>query len=102
MTRRVSAKEARDSFADLIDSVHDSKEPVVLEEKGQPYAVVISPDDFVRLHHLALEDLAQTVAQIHEENRGVNPECVYDEVTDVVEQVRQGAYEREQRPQDHH
>jgi prevent-host-death family protein len=36
LTRRISAKEARDNFGDLLGSVHYGKQPVIVEKKGKP------------------------------------------------------------------
>lgn len=48
MVRRISAQEARDRFSELIGSVRFSQEPVIVERRGQPYAVLISPEQFAR------------------------------------------------------
>jgi prevent-host-death family protein len=46
LVRRISAKEARNRFSDLIGSVYYSKEPVIVEKQGRPFAVVISPEEY--------------------------------------------------------
>ncbi|MCL4544320.1 MAG: type II toxin-antitoxin system Phd/YefM family antitoxin [Chloroflexi bacterium] len=102
MTRTISAKQARDHFSDLLGSVHYGKQPVVVEKQGKPFAVVISPEDFARLCKIALDDVASVVEQIHEENKTLDPDEVYQEVTDVVEQVRQEMYEQHEHPPNRH
>ena len=49
MVKKMSAKEARNSFSDLLGVVYYSKEAVVVEKRGKPVAVVISPEDYERL-----------------------------------------------------
>jgi len=95
----MSAKQARDHFADVLGSVHYGKQPIVVEKQGKPFVVVISPEDFARLRNIALDDLASVVETIHEENVALDSDEVYREVTDVVEQVRQERYEQHARTQ---
>lgn len=45
LVKRMSAKEARDNFSDLLGLVHYSKEPVIVEKWGRPFVVVLSPED---------------------------------------------------------
>ena len=49
MVKRMSAKEARNSFSDLLGVVYYSKEAVIVEKRGKPVAVVINPVDYERL-----------------------------------------------------
>jgi prevent-host-death family protein len=42
MTKHISVAQARATFADLIGAVYYSQEPVIVERKGKPMAVVIS------------------------------------------------------------
>ena len=51
-TRRMSVREARANFGDLLGSVHYTKEPVIVEKQGRPFAVVISTEDFEQLRYL--------------------------------------------------
>lgn len=91
----MSAKQARDHFADLLSSVHYGKQPIVVEKQGKPFAVLISPEDFARLRDMALDDLASVVETIHEENTMLDSDVVYREVTEVVEQVRHERHEQQ-------
>jgi prevent-host-death family protein len=49
MTKRVSAKEARTRFADLVGSVHYGGEEVIVERSGRPVAAVIPVEMYERL-----------------------------------------------------
>ncbi|MBS1958375.1 MAG: type II toxin-antitoxin system Phd/YefM family antitoxin [Bdellovibrionales bacterium] len=48
--RKFSAKEAKDHFGELIDTAQ--KEPVEIQKKGRPVAVIVSLDEFKRLEAL--------------------------------------------------
>ena len=95
LTKRISAKEARDNFSDLLGSVHYGGNPVIVEKKGRPFAVMISPEDFERFQKIAKEQFFDTVREIHQANKDADPDEVLRDVTEAVEAVRQEAYERE-------
>lgn len=84
----MSAREARANFSDLLGSVYYTKEPVIVEKKGRPFAVVISPEQYETL--LKEQERAwQIVDQVRERNAGKTPEEVERDVTAEVEAVRQ-------------
>jgi prevent-host-death family protein len=94
VTRRISAKEARDDFGDLLGSVRYGGQPVIVEKKGKPFAVVISPEDYERYQELARERLFETIREVRKANERVDPDRVLADVTEAVEAVRQERYER--------
>ena len=49
LAKRVSAQEAHDNWPDVLDSVYYTKEAVIVEKQGRPFAVLISPEDYERL-----------------------------------------------------
>ncbi len=75
MVRRMSAKEARNSFSDLLGIVYYSKEAVVVEKWGRPVAVIITPEDYERLLRQREERFA-----VFDEVRAVNLEAAPQEV----------------------
>ncbi|MBI4492305.1 MAG: type II toxin-antitoxin system Phd/YefM family antitoxin [Chloroflexi bacterium] len=89
----MSAREARAHFSDLLGLVYYTKEPVIIEKKGRPFAVVISPEDYERLQKEREEAFA-LIDQIRERNADQAPEAVEADVTAVVEAVRQERYEK--------
>lgn len=89
--RRMSAREARANFGDLLSLVYYTKEPVIVEKKGRPYAVVISPEDYEWLAK-EREQAFAIVDQIRDRNVDKEPDDVLRDVTTVVEDVRQGIY----------
>lgn len=92
-TRRMSAKEARANFGDLLGLVHYTGEPVIIERKGRPFAVVISPEQY-QIIEKQIEKSWSTIDSIRERNADKNPEEVLRDVTELVEGVRQEHYER--------
>ena len=86
--RRMSARDARAHFADVLGSVHYGNEPVVVERNGKPFAVVISPEQY-EVMEAALERAWTTVERIRARNADESPEAVLRDVTAVVEAVRE-------------
>ena len=91
MVRRISAKEARNSFSDLIGSVYYSKEPVIVEKQGRPFVVVISPEDYERFIRDWEADFA-ILDEIWAKNPDVSPE---EAEADVAREI--AAYRQERR-----
>ena len=92
-TRRMSAREARANFSDLLGLVYYNKEPVIIEKKGRPFAVVINPEQY-EVFEKQIEKAWATVDRVRERNVDKDPEEVLRDVTAVVEQVRQERHER--------
>ena len=49
MARRMSVHEARANFSDVLGSVYHTGEPVIVERRGKPVAVLVSPEEYARL-----------------------------------------------------
>lgn len=97
ISRRVTAKEARDNFTDILGMVYYGKEPVVVEKKGRVFAVVINPDEYENYKiykKAAKKRFFEIVDKVQAKNKGVNPDRVLEDVTKVVEKVRQELYEK--------
>ncbi len=73
LVKRMSAKEARDNFTDVLGLVYYSKEAVIVEKQGRPFAVVISPEDYERLIKERQERFA-VLDRIRARNQEVTPE----------------------------
>jgi len=86
--RRMSTKDARANFSELLGLVYYTKEPVVVERKGKPFAVVISPDQYAMLEK-ELERSWQALQHVQDQNADKDPDEVLRDVTEVVETVRQ-------------
>ncbi len=90
----MTAKEARDNFTDLLGAVYYGKEPIIVEKKGRPFAVVINPEEYARYRKAAKERFFETVDMIQADSKDKNPDDVLKDVTSVVEIVRQERYDR--------
>ena len=91
-TKRMSAREAREKFADLLGMVHYANDAVIIEKQGKPFAVVISPSAYEVLQRLEEEAWA-TVQEIRERNADKDPDEVLRDITQEVEAVRQKMYD---------
>jgi len=91
VVRTISTAHARANFSDLLGSVHYTKEPVIVEKKGQPYAVVISPEEYERFRRAEEHDWI-LVEQMQTRTADNDPNAVLAEVTAEVEAVRQDMY----------
>lgn len=96
MTMTVGVKEASEQFADLLGSVQQGNEAIVVETNGKPVAVVISPDLYERYREAARERFFQTVEQIRADNAEEDQAQIDEDITAIVEHVRQEHYDREQ------
>lgn len=101
MTKRFSVKDARANFSDLLGMVCYGHEAVVVERKGRPMAVLISPEQWERYQELAKASFFAAADRLHELNRDESPEEVERIVAEEVEAVRRERYERPQREAGH-
>jgi len=86
IVKRISVAQARANFSNLLGGVHYSKEEVIVERKGKPFAVVISPEQYQSLK--AQQEAAfQRLDQLAERNADKDP-------NEEVEAVRQERYEQ--------
>jgi prevent-host-death family protein len=95
LAKRISVREARANFSTLLGGVHYSQEAVIVERKGKPFAVVISPEEYQKIQERQ-ERAWKSVERLQELNADKDPEEVLADVTAEVEAVRQERYEREQ------
>lgn len=86
-TKRLSAKEARATFSDVLGSVYYRNEPVVIEKNGKPVAVVISPQMFEVVER-DLKEAWESVQELRRLNADKDPEEVYAEVTAELAALR--------------
>lgn len=92
--RRMSAQEARANFSDLLGLVYYSKETVIIEKKGRPFAVVLSPQEYQAILE-EREKAWAVVDEVQKRNEDKDPDEVLQDVTAEVEAVRQEMYEEQ-------
>ena len=85
----MSAKEARDNFSDILGRAYYRGEPTIVEKQGKAMAVVISPEQYEQFQQQQKRELFETIDEIHERNRGVDPAVIEEEVAQAVTDVRQ-------------
>lgn len=86
-TKRLSAKEARATFSDVLGSVYYRNEPVVIEKNGKAVAVVISPQMF-QVVEQAVKRGWEVIEELQSRNSEKDPDQVWADVTAAVEEVR--------------
>ena len=84
MTKRMSVRDARANFSEMLGSVHHTNQPVIIERNGKPYAVIISPKEFEDL----LDHRWEAVEQIQERNTYLNPDEADAEVIAIVKEAQ--------------
>lgn len=96
LIKRISTQEARANFSELLGSVYYTNNPVIVERKGKPFAVVISPKQYEGLRREQAKAWA-AIDQIQKRNKDKDPDKVLADVTEIVEQVRQERYDKIQK-----
>jgi prevent-host-death family protein len=91
MVRRVTSREARATFSELLGRVHYTQEPTIVEKNGKPFAVVISPEQFERLQE-AQQAAWAVVDRVQARNADFDPDEVLADVTAEVEAVREARH----------
>ena len=102
ITQKMTAKEARDNFSDLLGSVYYGKESVVVEKKGKPFAVVVNPDEYgnyIKYKEAAKKRLLEIVEEIQAANKNKDFEETLKDITGLVEEVRGERYAKSKKAQ---
>src|SRR3712207_6360363 len=96
VTKRMSVKDTRANFSDVLAQVRYGQEPVIVERKGRPMAVLISPEQWQQYQDDARNRFFDAVDRLQERNRDADPEQVLRDVTEAVEEVRRERYDERQ------
>lgn len=81
---KVSAKEARDNFSDILGMVHYANIPITIEKSGERFAVLINPSLWDNYVKYVEEKAMEAIEAVQEKNKGVDP----DELERDIEQAR--------------
>ena len=87
MVKRMSAKDARNRFAELLGQVQYGKDTVIVEKQGKPVVAVIDMERYDRLTQAWKAPFA-VLDQIRAKNRDKDPEQVLKDVASAVAEVR--------------
>ena len=90
MVKRMSAKEARDRFAEILGQVHYGKDTVIVEKQGKPVAAVIGLERYEELVR-AWEAPFGVLDRVAARNTGADPSRVQEDVAEAVTAVRTAA-----------
>jgi len=87
MAKHVSAREARNRFADIMGSIRYGREEIIVERSGRPMAALIPVDTYERLvaeRRTRFEVLDQIRSQLHD----VAPEEIEKDVAQTIDALR--------------
>lgn len=96
VVRRISSRDARANFSDVLGVVYYAKEAVIVEKKGKPVAVLINPEEYERLQQAGQDNWA-VIERVQANNAAYDPDEVLADVTAEVEVVRQELHEERKR-----
>src|SRR5205814_730691 len=101
MTQVMKASDARQEWSSVRKQVAHGQKRFIVEQSGVPIAAIISAGDLERFSVLEAERDGhfEALDRIRAKNADKDPDEVLRDVTEVVEEVRQEAYEREQAAQ---
>lgn len=100
ITQKMTAKEARDNFTDLLGTVYYGKEAVMVEKKGRPFAVVVNPDEYgnyIKYKEAAKKRVLEIIEEIQAANKDKGYEETLKDVTEAVEEAREEKYAKRQK-----
>ena len=90
MVKRMSAKEARDRFAEVLGQVQYGKDTVIIEKQGKPVVAVIDMDRYERFMQ-AWDEPFRVLDRIAARNTEADPAQVQADVAKAVAEVRGAA-----------
>ncbi len=90
MAKRISAKDARAQFSEILGRVHFGKETVIVEKQGKPMAAIIDIDLY-ELWQEEREIRFGVLDEIRSKGRGKRPEEIKRDVAEAVAEVRASA-----------
>lgn len=89
-TRRLSVRDARATFSELLGQVHFTREPAIVEKKGRPFVAIVSLEDYEWLKRAKESAVAQAweaIDRLQERNADKDPDEVTKDVTAELEAV---------------
>jgi prevent-host-death family protein len=96
MTKRLSTREVRAHFSELVGGVNRTQEPVIVERNGKPMAAIVSPQQLATIERAKARAWA-AMEQTWKQNSDADPDELMREVTEEVELVRQERYDDRRR-----
>ncbi len=87
MVKKMSAKEARDRFAEVLGQVHYGKDTIMVEKQGKPMVAVIDVEWYGRLVK-AWNEPFKVFDRVRARNRDKGPDQVQKDVAEARAEVR--------------
>jgi prevent-host-death family protein len=87
MVKKISAKEARDRFAEVLGQVHYGKDTVIVEKQGKPMVAVIDVERYGRLVK-AWNEPFRVLDRVRAKNRDKDPDQVQKDIAEARTEVR--------------
>jgi hypothetical protein len=88
MLNKMSAKDARDNFTDLLGAVYYGKQVVEIDKKGRTFAIVINPNEYAALKLAARSQYFQLVDKVQAANKNAHPDKVAKDIAETIKAVR--------------
>lgn len=92
MLNKMTAKDARDNFSDLLGAVYYGRKLVAVEKKGRIFAIVINPEEYQTLKKATKTRFFELVDNVQKSNKTKTAPEVMKDITSAVEQVRGKRY----------
>ena len=96
MIKKMSAKEARDRFAEVLGQVHYGKDTVIVEKQGKPMVAVIDVERYGRLVK-AWNEPFKVFDRVRARSRDKGPDQVQKDVAEARTEVRAKAGSKSRR-----
>ncbi len=90
MAKRISAKDARVQFSEIMGRVHYGKETVIVEKQGKPMVAIIDIDLY-ELWQEEREARFGVLDEMRSKSRGKRQEEIEKDVAEAVSEVRASA-----------
>jgi prevent-host-death family protein len=87
MVKRMSAKEARDRFAQVLGMVHYGKDTVIVEKQGKPVVAVIDVERYEQLKK-SWDEPFKVLDRIWARNRNKDLDQVQKDVAGAIAETR--------------
>jgi PHD/YefM family antitoxin component YafN of YafNO toxin-antitoxin module len=85
---KVSVKEARDNFSDILGMVHYGNQSITIEKSGEPFAILINPLLWDEYKEFLREKARKVIDAIHERNKDVDPKKLEQDIDKAIAEVR--------------
>ena len=87
MIKKMSAKDARDRFAEVLGQVHYGKDTIIVEKQGKPVVAVIDVERYERLME-AWDKPFEVIDRIQAKHGNKDVARVQKDVAEAVAEVR--------------